>query len=81
MVAIEGRIDPKFESVQQMFSEQLERHPTLGMALCVYLDGQPVIDVWGGMANPEVEKKWDAQTLCTIDSTTKSPVHWLWFAQ
>ena len=46
--ADEGLLDARFLAVADLFDECLASRPHAGAALCVYLDGQPVVDLWGG---------------------------------
>lgn len=42
-----------------------------GGALSVYLDGEPVIDIWDGYKTPAVKDLWTADTMAMAWSTTK----------
>ena len=56
-------MDARFESVREAFAENFERHGEKGAALCVYADGKPVVDIWGGTYRQD--------TLELVFSTTK----------
>ncbi|KAE9421391.1 hypothetical protein Angca_007293, partial [Angiostrongylus cantonensis] len=43
-----------------------------GAALCVYYQGECVIDIWGGFADRESERRWREDTLQIIFSTSKA---------
>ena len=43
----------------------------MGAALCVYLRGVPVIDLWGGLADARRGKAWTEDTVGVIFSCTK----------
>jgi len=43
----------------------------VGAACCVYADGRPVVDLWGGLANSEANRPWDKDTIVAVASTTK----------
>lgn len=70
-VPIDGRCDTRFESVRRTFAENFERHGEVGAAVCVYLDGRPVVDLWGGWADAARTRAWQENTLVTVYSTTK----------
>jgi len=42
-----------------------------GGALCVYLDGEPVVDVWAGSRDPGAGLPWQHDTMAMSWSTTK----------
>ena len=39
--------------------------------MCVYQHGQPVVDLWGGVANSETGRPWTRKTLQLVYSATK----------
>ena len=64
------------ELVAQRFEEvaALARRSALaagGGALCVYLDGRPVLDVWAGHRDPARRLPWERDTMAMSWSTTK----------
>ena len=67
MQAVEGSVRPGFEKVTEAFeSADLGRG---GGAFAAYVDGEQVVDLWGGEAAPGV--RWDRETLTTAFSATK----------
>jgi CubicO group peptidase (beta-lactamase class C family) len=68
---IEGRVEPGFEAVREAFAHNFEAHGEVGAAVCVYRDGAPVVDLWGGRADPESGRPWQRDTLAIVFSTTK----------
>ena len=48
MAVVDGKVEPAFEPVRRAFEENLERRGDHGAAVCVVVDGQAVVDVWGG---------------------------------
>ncbi len=40
-----GACDARFRAVEDAFRDNLERFGEFGAALCVYVDGEPVVDV------------------------------------
>jgi CubicO group peptidase (beta-lactamase class C family) len=67
---VAGRCAPGFEKVRRAFEDSFARGE-LGAALCVYLDGDPVIDLWGGFADAARQRPWASDTLVSVASTTK----------
>lgn len=39
--------------------------------MCVTVDGETVVDLWGGTADPAIGRPWDADTLTMVWSSTK----------
>ena len=66
-----GRCEPQFEAVQTAFEQNFTEHGDVGAAVCVYLHGEPVVDIWGGWYSAERERAWDRNTLVNVFSTTK----------
>jgi CubicO group peptidase (beta-lactamase class C family) len=71
MTTINGEVAPGFEAVREAFVGNFERHRDIGAAVCVYRDGRPVVDLWGGVADPETGRPWSRDTLQLVYSATK----------
>lgn len=69
MVQINGSYDPKFQAVADVLGEQVEKFGG-GAAICVYQDGQPVIDIWAGSKDHN-GAPWEQDTIAMSFSTTK----------
>ncbi|MGM7645883.1 serine hydrolase domain-containing protein [Nocardia sp. JW2] len=61
-----------FAQVRAVFDEQLATGAELGASLCVTVDGDPVLDLWGGHADPDRTVAWQADTLVNVFSVTKT---------
>jgi CubicO group peptidase (beta-lactamase class C family) len=62
----------EFSAVRAAFDAQLASGEELGGALCVTVDGAPVLDLWGGYADPGRTAPWRADTLVNVFSITKT---------
>jgi CubicO group peptidase (beta-lactamase class C family) len=71
MTTINGEVAPGFEAVREAFVGNFERHRDIGAAVCVYRDGRPVVDLWGGVADPDTGRPWSRDTLQLVYSATK----------
>ncbi|MDX2543755.1 serine hydrolase domain-containing protein [Streptomyces sp. WI04-05B] len=71
MTTIEGEVESGFEAVREAFVSNFARHRDIGAAVCVYQDGRPVVDLWGGIADPETGRRWTRDTLQLVYSATK----------
>ncbi|KKC24315.1 serine hydrolase domain-containing protein [Sphingobium sp. YBL2] len=55
----------------EAFERNFREHGEVGAAVAIYLDGEPVIDLWSGIADPVSGKPWDRETALTIFSAGK----------
>jgi CubicO group peptidase (beta-lactamase class C family) len=67
---VHGAVEPGFESVGDSFVRGLERGE-LGAAVCAYVDGRKVIDLWGGWADAERAREWKRDTIACTYSAVK----------
>jgi CubicO group peptidase (beta-lactamase class C family) len=70
-IAIEGFASPGFEAVREAFLENFSRRNELGGACCVYLDGEKVVDLWGGTRDKATGEPWASDTMVLVFSATK----------
>jgi CubicO group peptidase (beta-lactamase class C family) len=74
-IPIHGHCDPRFEKVRQVFVDKLETGGEVGAAISFTLDGESVVDLWGGFVAPrksaDGDREWDRDTLVNTYSTTK----------
>jgi CubicO group peptidase (beta-lactamase class C family) len=71
---VEGHAEPGLAPVAELFAANFQRdddYQELGAALCVYLYGRPVLDIWAGYADATRDRPWLADTLVNVWSTTK----------
>src|SRR5690348_8618868 len=68
---IGGEIRDGFESVRAAFAENFHVRHELGGACCVYVRGEKVVDVWGGVRDFGTEAPWQQDTMVVIHSATK----------
>ena len=68
---IEGATAPGFDAVREAFIANFAERGDQGAALCVYRNGVPVVDLWGGVADPTTDQPYARDTLQLVFSTTK----------
>jgi len=68
-----GRVELGFEAVVEAFAENFNSHDEVGAACALYLRGRPVVDLWGGFADPQCEKPWQEDTAVLVFSAAKGP--------
>lgn len=71
MPEIGGETAPGFDGVRAAFARNFADEHEIGAAVAVYLHGRKVVDLWGGVADPETGHPWRRDTLQVIYSTTK----------
>lgn len=71
---LQGKCDPRCMAVCDAFTENFAARGEVGAAVCVYVDGKPVVDLWGGYADAARSKPWDQNTIVSVASTTKGMV-------
>lgn len=67
-----GICSARFEPLRELFAAKLESGEDLGASLAVNLDGEMVVDLWGGWADEARTKPWARETIACVFSTTKT---------
>ncbi len=67
-----GQADEKFAGVREQFEKNLQDDTDIGASFCVTKDGETIIDLWGGYADPEKTRPWEKDTIVNVYSTTKT---------
>jgi len=70
-MTISGWAATEFEPVLDEFARNFEERGEVGAAVCVYVDGHPVVDAWGGLADARADSPWQEDTLVLVYSSTK----------
>ena len=60
---IDGWVASEFEPVLDAFAANFDEHGEVGAAVCVYVDGRPVVDLWGGLADATTGRPWAEDTV------------------
>ncbi len=71
---IHGWNDPRFDAVRTAFEENFASADEIGAAVAVYVNGEPVVDLWGGWYALDRKREWDRNTLVNVFSSTKGLV-------
>ena len=71
MAEVSGTCDPRFAPVRDALTEQLERDE-LGASIVLDIDGETVVDIWGGWCDSERRRPWERDTITNVWSTTKT---------
>ena len=70
---VHGHCDARFAAVRTAFEENFQGRGELGAAVAVTLDGETVVDLWGGWADAARTRPWERETLVNVWSTSKGP--------
>jgi CubicO group peptidase (beta-lactamase class C family) len=70
-VAVAGQVAPGFEPVREVFERNFSHGVEVGASFCVYRDGEPLVDLWGGHCDLAATRLWQPDTLVNVYSTTK----------
>ena len=67
----DGRVAAGYEPVREAFLAELRRDDGYGAAFAAIVDGEPAVDLWGGLARPDDRTAWTSETPVLIFSGTK----------
>jgi CubicO group peptidase (beta-lactamase class C family) len=71
VTGIEGSYDELFAAVPTALAGLLDRGDA-GASAAVFVDGEPVVDVWGGFADADRAIPWQRDTITNVWSVTKT---------
>jgi CubicO group peptidase (beta-lactamase class C family) len=71
MTEIHGTCDDRFGAVREALDRNLQGEE-LGASIAVDLDGESVVDIWGGYTDVEKTTPWAEDTIVNVWSTTKT---------
>jgi len=71
MPSARGYVARGFEAVRAAFDENFTDRGELGGAVCAYVHGEKVVDLWGGVRNKKTGEPWDQDTMVIVFSATK----------
>jgi CubicO group peptidase (beta-lactamase class C family) len=70
-MAIDGTCASDFAAVREELERNLAERGEVGASVCVTVDGETVVDLWGGVAEPATGRAWERDTLTHVWSATK----------
>jgi CubicO group peptidase (beta-lactamase class C family) len=71
-IPIHGTCAPRFAAVKAAFENNFSEHDDLGASVAITLDGEFVVDLWGGHLDEERTQPWQEDTLVNVWSSTKT---------
>lgn len=69
---VQGHCNPRFAGVREAFEANFHRGADVGASVAMTLDGEFVVDLWGGARDAARTKPWERDTLTWVASTTKT---------
>lgn len=69
---VKGHYSLEFETVRDTFAALFEDRQERGAALCVQVNGETVVDLWGGTSDKDGTEAWHSDTLVNLFSCTKT---------
>lgn len=72
MAEVHGSCDPRFETMRDILAANLESGADVGASTAVMLEGEMVVDLWGGWADEARTTPWQADTITNVWSSTKT---------
>jgi CubicO group peptidase (beta-lactamase class C family) len=67
-----GTCSSRFAPLRDLFAAKLELGEDLGASVAVIVDGEMVVDLWGGWADAARTVPWTENTITVVFSTTKT---------
>lgn len=72
MAEVHGSCDQRFETMRDILATNLDSGADVGASAAVVLDGEMVVDLWGGWADEARTTPWQADTITNVWSSTKT---------
>ena len=72
MADLLGKCDDRFEDVRAALARNLDSGEELGASLVLDIDGDIVIDLWGGFCDEARRIPWSEHTITNVWSSTKT---------
>lgn len=71
MSVVNGTTGEGFEAVRDVFAKNFTDGLEIGASFAAYYNGLKVVDLWGGVADPNQGTAWAEDTIALVFSTTK----------
>ena len=71
-VQIYGKCHDDFQEVVELFVQNFDIYSEVGSSLCVVVDGEIIVDIWGGHTTEQRTEQWNEETLSVAFSSTKA---------
>lgn len=72
MANIEGVCDQRFSGLKEALARNLDSGEDVGAAIALTIDGESVVDMWGGWVDLEHTAPWSRDTVTNVWSCSKT---------
>jgi CubicO group peptidase (beta-lactamase class C family) len=72
MADISGTSDARFDTLGDLLSGSIDAGTDVGASISVTIEGETVVDIWGGHVDEAHTAPWQADTITNVWSTTKT---------
>jgi len=72
MAELLGKCDDRFDGLRAALARNLDSGEELGASLVLDIDGEIVVDLWGGFCDEARTVPWSEQTITNVWSSTKT---------
>ncbi len=69
---VQGHCDERFAAVREVFANNLKTGVDVGASFAATIEGETVVDLWGGWADEARTRAWARDTIVNVYSTTKT---------
>lgn len=69
-----GTCNERFDRVREAFEDNFDRGDELGSSFALSIEGELVVDLWGGSASLDKTRPWERDTIVPVSSSSKIPV-------
>src|SRR5262245_43423146 len=69
---VHGFVKPGFEAVREAFTANITSGADIGASACVFIEGEAVVDLWGGYFDTTYTRPFDSHTIVNGFSSTKT---------
>ncbi len=70
--AVQGLVHDKYAGARAAFEANLDSGADVGASFCATVEGETVVDLWGGFADEARTRPWQRDTIVNVYSTTKT---------
>lgn len=72
MADVQGTCDERFSAMRELLAGSIETGSDCGASVAVVVDGELVVDLWGGWADEAQTIPWERDTITNVWSSTKT---------
>lgn len=69
---IHGDVQDRFAGIRNLMAASVDGGADIGLSFTATIEGETVVDLWGGWADAEKTRPWERDTIANVYSTTKT---------